>query len=293
MIFTAKSGDVDFIQKIKNSNMSGFVHSLFKRTFNIQCLEDGELYTVACSEIDNGPNTLVIDIECFDKLDLEVNDTVYVENQILHIANKLSIHIVNVKQWESILPLLPNNIEGLKGNIAFMKNFIDHHGKSGGIKEASNFQTSFEKQMSKLLHERTSLLMNDLVNNQTTSALQHAVSLIGLGPGLTPSGDDFLVGLLTIFNTSPCFSHKAFCEEVVKQAKSLTNEISYMAIKKASIGKVRESIILLIHSLINGTERDLILSITKVLNIGSSSGTDIALGLVCGLEAKMKVGGRV
>ncbi|MGG2027673.1 DUF2877 domain-containing protein [Gottfriedia sp. S16(2024)] len=293
MIFTAKSGDVDFIQKIKNSNMSGFVHSLFKRTFNFQCIEDGELYTVACNEIDNGPNTLVIDVECFDKLDLEINDTVYVENQILHIANKLSIHIVNVEQWESILPLLPDNIEGLKGNFEFMKNFIDHHGKSGGIKEASIFQTSFEKQMSKLLQERTGLLMNDLVNNQTTSTLQHAVSLIGLGPGLTPSGDDFLVGLLTIFNTSPCFSHKAFCEEVVKKAKSLTNEISYMAIKKASIGKVRESIILLIHSLLNGTERDLILALTKVLNIGSSSGTDIALGLICGLEAKMKVGGRV
>ncbi|KQL41930.1 hypothetical protein AN960_01310 [Bacillus sp. FJAT-25509] len=293
MIFTAKSGDVDFIQKIKNSNMSGFVHSLFKRTFNFHCIEDGELYTVACNEIDNGPNTLVIDVECFDKLDLEINDTVYVENQILHIANKLSIHIVNVEQWESILPLLPDNIEGLKGNFEFMKNFIDHHGKSGGIKEASIFQTSFEKQMSKLLQERTGLLMNDLVNNQTTSTLQHAVSLIGLGPGLTPSGDDFLVGLLTIFNTSPCFSHKAFCEEVVKKAKSLTNEISYMAIKKASIGKVRESIILLIHSLLNGTERDLILALTKVLNIGSSSGTDIALGLICGLEAKMKVGGRV
>jgi hypothetical protein len=149
--------------------------------------------------------------------------------------------------------------------------------------------------MSKLLQERTGLLLNDLLNNRMTSALQHAVSLIGLGPGLTPSGDDFLVGLLTIFNTrnSPSFSHKAFCELVVEKAKSLTNEISYMALKKASIGKVRESLIRLIHSLINGTEEDLILSLNKVLNIGSSSGTDIALGLVCGLEANIKVGGRI
>jgi hypothetical protein len=294
MIF-AKSGDVDFIQKIKNSNLNGFVHSTFNRTFNIQCLEDGELFTVACSEMDNGPNTLVIDVDCFDKMDIKINDTVYVENQILHIANKLSIHIVNVEQWESILPLLPNNVEGLKVNIAIMKNFIDLHGKSGGIKKASKFQNSFEKEMSKQLQERTGLLLNDLLNNRMTSALQHAVSLIGLGPGLTPSGDDFLVGLLTIFNTrnSPSFSHKAFCELVVEKAKSLTNEISYMALKKASIGKVRESLIRLIHSLINGTEEDLILSLNKVLNIGSSSGTDIALGLVCGLEANIKVGGRI
>jgi hypothetical protein len=202
---------------------------------------------------------------------------------------------VNVEQWESILPLLPNNVEGLKVNLAIMKNFIDLHGKSGGIKKAPKFQNSFEKEMSKLLQERTGLLVNDLLNNRMTSALAHAVSLIGLGPGLTPSGDDFLVGVLTIFNTrnSPSFSHKAFCELVVEKAKSLTNEISYMALKKASIGKVRESLIRLIHSLINGTEEDLILSLNKVLNIGSSSGTDIALGLVCGLEANIKVGGRI
>ncbi|PEJ57143.1 hypothetical protein CN692_14425 [Bacillus sp. AFS002410] len=292
MIF-AKSGDVDFIQKIKNSNLSGFVHSIFHRTFNFQCLEDGELYTVACNEIDNAPNTLVIDVDCFDRMDLKIKDTIYVENQILHIANKLSIHIVNVEQWESKLPLLPNNIERLKDHLAFMKNYIDLHGKSGGIKKAPIFHTSFEKEMSKLLQERTGLLLNDLANNRMTSALQHAESLIGLGSGLTPSGDDFLVGILTILNTNSGFTNKSFCEEVVKKAKSLTNEISYMAIKKASIGKVRESLIQLIHSLINGTEEDLILSLNKVLNIGSSSGTDIALGLVCGLEAKIKAGGRL
>ncbi|MEH7452591.1 DUF2877 domain-containing protein [Gottfriedia acidiceleris] len=292
MIFAAKSGDVDFILKIKNSNLSGFVHSIFNRTFNIQC-ENGELFTIACREMDNGPNTLVIDVDCFEKMDLKMNDTVFVENQILQIANKLSIHIVNVEQWESILPLLPKNFEGLKVSLAFMKHFIDLHGKSGGIKEAPSYPTTFEKEMSKILQERTSLLLNDLVNNRMTSALQHAVSLIGLGPGLTPSGDDFLVGLLTIFNMNPCFSQKVFCEEVVKKAKGLTNEISYMALKKASIGKVRESLIRLIHSLLNGTEDDLILALTKVLNIGSSSGTDIALGLVCGLEAKIKGGGKI
>ncbi|MCL6574357.1 MAG: DUF2877 domain-containing protein, partial [Bacillus sp. (in: Bacteria)] len=123
----------------------------------------------------------------------------------------------------------------------------------------------------------------------------HAVSLIGLGPGLTPSGDDFLVGFFTIFNmkNSPFFSYRSLCEEVALKAKLLTNDISYMALKKASTGNVRESIITLINSIISGNEKDLSLSLNRVLNIGSTSGTDIVLGLVSGLKANLKVGGQL
>jgi hypothetical protein len=61
-----------------------------------------------------------------------------------------------------------------------------------------------------------------------------------------------------------------------------------MALKKASVGKVRESIIRLVDSLFYGKEEELFFSLNQVINIGSSSGTDIALGLVSGLEANIK-----
>ena len=57
------SGDADFIKGINNSLFTGVVHSTFNRTFNIKCFENGDLYTIACSKLDNGPNTLIIDVD--------------------------------------------------------------------------------------------------------------------------------------------------------------------------------------------------------------------------------------
>ncbi|WHY67637.1 DUF2877 domain-containing protein [Neobacillus sp. SuZ13] len=291
---SAKSGELGFIERINNSGLTGFVHSTFKRTINIHCHENGELFTIASTQIDNGPNTLVIHSPSLEEFNIDVNDAVYVKNNVLHISNKLAIFTNQADKWFSILPEYPANTENINRNLKRMVEYIDIHGKAGGMKEKVVGQSPFEAEMSKLLEERTKLLLEGLLNNRMTSALHHAVSLIGLGPGLTPSGDDYLVGLFMIINlrNSPFYLHQSFCEEVLQNAKNLTNEISYMALKKASIGQVRESVIHLIYSILYGEEEDLFLTLNKVLTIGSSSGTDLALGLVCGLKANLKAGGQ-
>lgn len=289
----AKSGDSNFIQRILQSSLSGFVHSTFNRTYNIQCLEDGELYTIACNEIDNGPNTLIVDLTAFKDMNINVNDEVVAANNCLSIANKMSITIDKVDSWGGDLPTYPTNTECLKKNVKLMKQYIEIHGKSGGIKSKGMNESSFESEMAKMIKERTYLLMKELLSKRFRSAVPHAISLLGLGPGLTPSGDDFLVGLFTTFHLkgSPFSSQRWFCEEIEKVAKTATNDISYIAIKKASAGKVRESIVDLVSALLVENEKNMILSLRKVLTIGSSSGTDIALGILEGLEANIKIGG--
>lgn len=295
IVWCAISGDSDFIQKIKSSEFTGYVHSIFNRTVNIQSLENGELYTVACQEIDNGPNTLVIQVDCFNSINLAINDHVYVGKNVLHIANKLAMTVENAELWESMLPKYPQNVETLNRNLTRMRDYIDNHGIGGGMKKSNHPNTAFEIELLRMLEERTGSLLTELFNNRMSESIEKASKLIGLGPGLTPSGDDFLVGLFAVLNIqkSPRHPLKGFCKEVVKLAKPLTNDISYMAMHKASIGKVRESIISLINSILYGTEEDLILSLNKVLKIGSSSGTDIALGIVAGLEANIIAGGKV
>ncbi|WP_251026846.1 MULTISPECIES: DUF2877 domain-containing protein [unclassified Bacillus (in: firmicutes)] len=291
----ALSGDLGFIERMNISSLTGFVHSTFRKTINIHCFENGELYTIASTQIDNGPNTLVINLASFEGLNIHVNDQVFVKNNTLFISNKLAISIGEIERWESILPEYPSDLQKVNRNLIMMKEYIDFHGKAGGMKKKLFAQSPYETEMSRLLEERTNLLINELSNNRLANAVCHAVSLVGLGPGLTPSGDDFLVGLFTIMNLrkSPFYLQQSFRDEVVMRANSLTNEISYMTLKKASIGKVRESIIHLVHSILNGKEDELYLPLNKVLNIGSSSGTDIATGLICGLEANLRVGGQL
>lgn len=291
----ALSGDIDFLRIINSSFFSGFVHSTFNRTFNIHCLENGELFTIACSKIDNAPNTLVIDLDRFTSVGIGVKDRVYTINNVLYVENKLFLTIENAVKWESILPEYPCDTEVLIRNLAKMKEYISLHGTGGGIKKKAEALNPFEAELSSMLEKRTHLLINELLKGRISTALSHAVSLVGLGPGLTPSGDDFLTGLFAILNmkNSPFYPYRSLCQAILKEAKTLTNEISYITLKKAAIGKVRESIISLLNSLLVDNDYDLFLSLNKLLNIGSSSGTDIALGIVFGLEANIRAGGKV
>lgn len=291
----AISGDAEFIQLIKDSSFRGSVHSVFKSTFNIQCLDIDELFTIACKKLDNGPNTLIVDIEDFQHTDIAVNEPVFIFKKTLHIGNRLNISIDNAQIWDSVLPEFPYEIEILRRNLSITKRYIELHGTSGGAKQDNTSEHFFSREVSKILEEQSRKLQDELLNGRILNACKHAVSLVGLGPGLTPSGDDFLVGFFSamLLHNGPLAHYHSFCEDIVKKAKTLTNEISFMALKKASTGKVRESIIQLVEAMVKGKDEELILSLNKVLNIGSSSGTDIALGLVCGMEANIKAGGKL
>jgi hypothetical protein len=291
----ALSGDVDFIKRIKASSFSGYIHSIFNRTINLKCFENDELYTIGCNQIDNGPNTLLIEKERFAEIDFSINTPVITENQKLYINNHLIISVEKAALWESKLPEYPTNPEIFFKNFSKMKEYINLHGKGGGIKKTLKPQSPFDTEMSKEIEERISALHEALLSKDIPEASKSAIRLIGLGPGLTPSGDDYLVGLFTILNISdsPLSCYRPLADLVVNEAKKLTNEISYMALKKASVGETRESIIDLVKSIFTGKDEEFTLSLNKVLMIGSTSGTDIALGIYNGLKANMKAGGQV
>ncbi|MGE7908561.1 DUF2877 domain-containing protein [Lysinibacillus xylanilyticus] len=289
----AKSGDTYFVQQIVGTLFKGNVHSVFKHALNIRNLENGEIFTLATKEMDNAPNTIILSIDNLDNLHIEQNDSVYVEKNQLFLMDKLQINIENINKWQCDLPPFPSDVTTLEKNVNYVKAFIEVHGKSGGIKRRFPPINDFDAETSQMLEERTHFLQREIMNNSTSNFQKYALDLVGLGPGLTPSGDDFLVGLFTVFNleNGPCFSYKPLCEKLVEIARPLTNDISYTTLKKAAYGNVRESINSLVHALLHGSMEDSIESLKSVLSIGSSSGTDIALGLLSGLEANIKLGG--
>lgn len=136
----AISGDLELIERINNSVLTGFVHSTFKNTINIHCNENGELFTIASSQIDNGPNTLLINSASLEELNIDVNDVVYVKSKMLHISNKLAISTNQAEKWAGILPEYPANTENISRNLKRMIEYIDIHGKAGGMKKKVDAQ---------------------------------------------------------------------------------------------------------------------------------------------------------
>ncbi|MFD2116683.1 DUF2877 domain-containing protein [Paenibacillus yanchengensis] len=281
-----KSGDAHFIMRIKESDFYGEVHSLFKRTMNIRCLDSGVLYTVACRDLDNAPNTLIADFTNIHVFDIKLNMRVSSSMHRLYIDDRMVLSVELTEQWVCKLPQFPVNYSKLKKNISVMKKYMHEFGQQGKRKRTEQLDHSFEKEVARLLQERSVVFVHELYAGREEKAVNAAQRLLGLGPGLTPSGDDFLVGFFGVIHLpgGPLHSHTTLCCKILNQAAQYTNEISLAALQQAANGRVRECIVTLIDDLAYGTSEQVLTSLFDVLRIGSSSGMDIAMGIYSGMQ---------
>jgi hypothetical protein len=68
----------------------------------------------------------------------------------------------------------------------------------------------------------------------------------------------------------------------VVESAGATNAVSLAALRHAAHGRVREAIRQLLWELTQGTPAQAAAALQPVLAIGSTSGTDIAAGILCG-----------
>jgi hypothetical protein len=106
----------------------------------------------------------------------------------------------------------------------------------------------------------------------------------GRGPGLTPSGDDVLAGILAVL-TAPGVSNR--CEPLAARlraalapALATTNEISRALLRQASNGQVSRPVWELTSALLSGSAAATFTQArADVLSIGATSGGDMCAGL--------------
>jgi hypothetical protein len=114
------------------------------------------------------------------------------------------------------------------------------------------------------------------------------MQLVGLGIGLTPSGDDILAGLLaTLIITSKVEYRNwlmGLMEKLLPRIEGLTNEISINYLKAVSEGYFPERVSNLIAAMITAKSfADVQPALQEMLEWGHTSGYEITLGMVIGL----------
>ncbi len=118
---------------------------------------------------------------------------------------------------------------------------------------------------------------------------REANALVGLGEGLTPSGDDFLGGLLFCLNTIqrlyPGFIDLNYSEQAlfIESAKQRTHLISFTLLKDLSNGQTVEPLHKLIHSVFSDQPPESIRHASRLTQIGYSTGWDLLTGALTGL----------
>ncbi|MFQ1049364.1 DUF2877 domain-containing protein [Avibacterium paragallinarum] len=96
--------------------------------------------------------------------------------------------------------------------------------------------------------------------------------MLGLGRGLTPSGDDYIVGYMAAYYAENKGVFKPF-EEIAILAKYCTNEISANYIENASRRLFKQEILDLMREIENREY------INNMMSFGSSSGIDLLYGI--------------
>lgn len=113
-------------------------------------------------------------------------------------------------------------------------------------------------------------------------AANDAIGLLGLGPGLTPSGDDFLVGALaTLDATGECDAHAALARAIIAALPAATSPLSACFLRAAAAGHAGESLHRAVWAVMAG---DAGVAIAAVDTIGHSSGWDMLAGVIATLR---------
>jgi len=114
-------------------------------------------------------------------------------------------------------------------------------------------------------------------------------SLVGLGAGLTPSGDDFCGGILfTLKHLGGVFPEVAGCypSGFMDFAHARTNRISAVLLEDLAKGHAIGPLHQLINHFLMGDSLDRIhFSVAQLARVGHSTGWDLLAGLVAGLLA--------
>ncbi len=156
------------------------------------------------------------------------------------------------------------------------------HGNKQAI---SNADPLLAKARNSILNLATACLNFDM-----TEVTRRGRELIGLGPGLTPSGDDFLGGLLFVAHSLKTSYPQDFNWEeepvmaLIDWSSTETHPISHTILRDHAFGHGPEPLHELVASLLKGKDLGRTLEGAKrLIGIGDTSGWDILAGMLTGM----------
>ncbi len=125
-----------------------------------------------------------------------------------------------------------------------------------------------------------------LFTNNVDAMADGARRLAGLGPGLTPAGDDFLLGVMVgVWMSHGTWKAERLCAQIAEVAAPRTTSLSTAWLQHAARGELSEPWHRLWRVLGARDEKALKTAVAEIAAVGASSGRDALAGLRCALDA--------
>jgi len=295
----AKSIASDLIDTLTSKTVEGIVHSVFDQVCNIQ-LDRNSLVTLISSKLPNYPAAIKLDIAEDQKLcsfGFKVGTKAIINKDEIKIPEIcISIKLTGAKVWDSSPLFFRSTVseEILNKNIEKIRDLTLKYGEMEGIasildedKVANHYKDFVINSVKRLTRG-----ISDFDYKEITEASKR---LIGLGPGLTPAADDFLLGILaSLYYIGYYFGNhlenlKKIAGFMIYDLPGRTTFISEIMLRSGMKARFSEPIRDLMLAVIHNTSvQD---KCINLLSIGGTSGSDCAAGIVFGgvLMAKVKI----
>ncbi len=147
-----------------------------------------------------------------------------------------------------------------------------------GLAERGDIHRDQETVLQSVLLVRRALWERDVA-----AVVDGLSGLLGVGRGLTPSGDDFIIGLLLVLNrwrvgSWPQSGLRRLNQEVTGAAYQRTTRLSANMIECAALGEADERLVALADCIFVGDPPEAE-CVSRVVGWGASSGTDALTGM--------------
>jgi hypothetical protein len=261
--FTAYSIGRPLLESLEKKPFTGYVAGIYRHSCNI-IGDDGRLITLALPSIGNGPFSILIEVQT-PILSITPKTHVRASRYGLTVGNMLFIHLDRVDCWVPRLLQFPRSFHLKTSSAELLYDYTQWPEPLNGI--------STNKIVRDKLIARAMELQQALSNGN--SVKRAVLFLAGLGFGLTPSGDDYLLGVMASLwltrNTSSL-------EEIAQFACKKTTSLSAAFLKAASKGEFAECWHRLALAILSQETKPVQDAISEFAQIGAYSGRDALSG---------------
>jgi hypothetical protein len=278
------------------------VHSVYRQACNIE-LDNGALLTLLAQGLGNLPHGIRCALP--DPADFQVwlrpGQAVAAGGLWLRISQAgIAVDLSGATRWRCKLdacaldPYAGPTVRAMLAVRLLLREQAPCSGFAPLVLDDADPGSPLERAMQRRLRQTLPALGRASMSLDSALAVKALEQLAGLGPGLTPSGDDFIVGYLAGLY-SRCAREPTLCPFLQGLVAALTrladaaNVISRQFIFNALEGEFSEWFAELVLAI---AQDDLSLreSVARVVRIGHSSGADSLVGLLFGLRPSLVLG---
>ena len=272
------------------------VHSVYRQACNIE-LEDGALVTLLGREPGNVPHGIRCPLPrpADFRVWLRPDQVVATDGVWLHVAAAgVSIDLSAAARWRCGLDRCTIDLRAAVSvrALRLVHSVLREQTPQSGFAPLLLRDATPASPLEQALQRRLMRALPDLSRADAgldfAAAAQALAALAGLGPGLTPSGDDFIVGYLAaLYTRGACepllWPYLSGLSEPVMQFARSANLISRQYLLNALAGEFSESLAQVVWAVSGSDDLRVREATAQLVRVGHSSGADCLLGLLFGL----------